>query len=217
MPDFIDSYVTNLPGIVFVKDTKSRFLFSSAELAKQAGVATPSKLIELTDFDMPWAAFADQYQADDARVFQGETIQKFDPFMNHSHEHAFLLVTKQPIIKNNEIVGVIGNAQLVSTPLQSKLLALKYNDKKLTDKNKYELKSNYPLLTKRESEILFHLIRFYSAKIIGQKLNISSRTVEKHIDVIKEKFQVSSKNELIEFAIDNNLFSVIINYTYDGA
>jgi DNA-binding CsgD family transcriptional regulator len=211
MLDFINQDAENMPGIVFVKDTKSRFLFSSAELAKQAGVNSPSKLVELTDFDTPWAEFAEQFQIDDARVFQGETIQKFDPFINHHGEHGFLLVTKQPVVRKNEIIGVIGNAQLVSSTIQSSLLALQYQDKKLTNiKSKYEIKSNYPELTKRESEILYHLIRYYSAKLVGQKLNISPRTVEKHIEFIKEKFNVKSKNQLIEYAINNNLFNVII-------
>lgn len=211
MLDFLNQNAENIPGIVFIKDTTSRFLFSSTELAKQAGLHSPAKLVELTDFDTPWERFAEQFQIDDARVFRGETIQKFDPFINYRGEHSFLLVTKQPLVRENKVIGVIGNAQLVSSATQNSLLALQYQDKKLTEvKSKYEIKSNYQTLTKRESEILFLLIRYYSAKLVSQKLNISPRTVEKHIEVIKEKFNIRSKNQLIEYAINNNLFNVII-------
>ena len=155
MFDFFNQDTENIPGIVFVKDTQSRFLFGSAELAQQAGLNAPAKLLELTDFDTPWAEFAEQYQLDDARVFQGETIKKFDPFINHRGEPGFLLVTKQPIVKEHEIIGVIGNAQLVSSTIQSSLLALQYQDKKISNvkKSKYEIKSNF-----QEQFSLYYLV-----------------------------------------------------------
>jgi DNA-binding CsgD family transcriptional regulator len=52
-------------------------------------------------------------------------------------------------------------------------------------------------LTQREEECLDLLSKGYTAKMTANALTISSRTVEKHIENIKEKFNVKHKAELI--------------------
>lgn len=55
-----------------------------------------------------------------------------------------------------------------------------------------------PSLTLRELEIVRELPKGYSASQIGNELFISTRTVEHHLDRIKDKFCCSSKSELIQ-------------------
>lgn len=52
-------------------------------------------------------------------------------------------------------------------------------------------------LTRREKEVVAQLLRGYSAKESAKVLGISYRTVETHIDNIKNKFGVNRKHELI--------------------
>ena len=56
-------------------------------------------------------------------------------------------------------------------------------------------------LSKRELDVLYYLIRRFSAKEIARNLNISPRTVESHIDQLKEKLNVTSKNAIIDIEI----------------
>lgn len=52
------------------------------------------------------------------------------------------------------------------------------------------------LLSERESECLYFYITAYSAKEIGVKLDISQRTVEKHLSNVKAKLHLSTKGQL---------------------
>jgi DNA-binding CsgD family transcriptional regulator len=63
-------------------------------------------------------------------------------------------------------------------------------------------------LTPRETEILFFLLRGGVARRIADLLSISVRTVEHHIDALKDKFTVTSKSELIEKAIEKGYFYI---------
>lgn len=64
-------------------------------------------------------------------------------------------------------------------------------------------------LTKRESEVLFFILRGKSAKEVGSKLFLSKRTIESHINSLKIKFNCNSKSELIGKAIDSGLINYI--------
>ncbi len=58
------------------------------------------------------------------------------------------------------------------------------------------------ILTNRESECLFYLLRGKSAKLIAKMLNISFRTVEVYTEKLKMKFKCNTKAELIGYAIE---------------
>lgn len=66
-------------------------------------------------------------------------------------------------------------------------------------------------LTKREEEIIFYILRNKAAKTIASILNISTRTVEHHIENIKSKFNCRTKTDLILTAMDNGFMNVIPN------
>lgn len=53
-------------------------------------------------------------------------------------------------------------------------------------------------LTDRELEVIKHLIKGYPASQIASELFISKRTVEHHLERIKDKFYASSKSDLIQ-------------------
>jgi len=55
-----------------------------------------------------------------------------------------------------------------------------------------------PRLTTREQDCLRSLLRGFTAKMIAKQFNISHRTVEEYLTKIKEKFNVTTKSQLIE-------------------
>jgi two-component system, NarL family, response regulator NreC len=61
------------------------------------------------------------------------------------------------------------------------------------------------LLTQREKEILSLTANGLTSKEIGERLDISARTVEAHRANIREKLGIATASELIKYAIDHNL------------
>lgn len=64
-------------------------------------------------------------------------------------------------------------------------------------------------LSKRHDEILKYLILGKTAKQIAQILNLSHRTIEFYLTIIKRKFKAVNKSDLIEKVIVNYIESFI--------
>jgi DNA-binding NarL/FixJ family response regulator len=62
-----------------------------------------------------------------------------------------------------------------------------------------------PSLTERETEVLRYVAKGLSAKQIAQKLSLSHRTVENHIQATFRKLQVANRVELTRYAIEHGL------------
>ncbi|SON61491.1 Transcriptional regulatory protein DegU [Mycobacterium simulans] len=62
-----------------------------------------------------------------------------------------------------------------------------------------------PSLTERETEVLRYVAKGLSAKQIGEKLSLSHRTVENHIQATFRKLQVGNRVELTRYAIEHGL------------
>jgi DNA-binding NarL/FixJ family response regulator len=75
-------------------------------------------------------------------------------------------------------------------------------DKKIIVQDKYLLKQK---LTKREKEILSHIVQFKDNKTIAQELYISDQTVSVHRKRIMKKFGVNTTVSLIKFSMDHQL------------
>ena len=70
-------------------------------------------------------------------------------------------------------------------------------------------------LTEREAAILKYVLWGYTAKKIGRALNISFRTVEAYIDILKCKLHCHSKGDIIETAIKMGLAKKLDVYTFN--
>ena len=55
-------------------------------------------------------------------------------------------------------------------------------------------------LTQREREVLRHIARGFTYKVIAQRLHISVKTVETHVSSVLRKLQLSNRNELTRWA-----------------
>ena len=62
-----------------------------------------------------------------------------------------------------------------------------------------------PSLTERETEVLRYVAKGLSAKQIGEKLSLSHRTVENHVQATFRKLQVANRLELTRYAIEHGL------------
>ena len=75
-------------------------------------------------------------------------------------------------------------------------------------RNTYSFTSNLKI-SSRQADCLFWLMRGKNAKEIGKILNISHRTVEKHIENMKEALNVRNKSQLIDIAYENDFIDYI--------
>lgn len=62
-----------------------------------------------------------------------------------------------------------------------------------------------PSLTERETEVLRYVAKGLSAKQIAEKLSLSHRTVENHVQATFRKLQVANRVELTRYAIEHGL------------
>jgi len=62
-----------------------------------------------------------------------------------------------------------------------------------------------PSLTERETEILRHVAKGLTAKQIAERLSLSHRTVENHVQATFRKLQVANRVELARYAIEHGL------------
>lgn len=87
----------------------------------------------------------------------------------------------------------------------------------LRPKNSNQTKSENPRLdqiTARELECLGLISQGKTAKMSAQTLNISPRTVERHIDNIRTKLKLKNKSELIYFYFEHACKQDIIHNSY---
>jgi DNA-binding CsgD family transcriptional regulator len=207
----LEAYLQLSPGFIFVKDAKNLAITAcSLSFAKEAGVKKIDQILGMTDYNLPWAEFADTYRNDDNYVLDKGEISKIETFVNFQGEKSFWLVQKKLIEMNNRMMGVVGNAITIPGYLQKKLDCFKRYDQKINGENaSYQLKKVYPGLTLRESQVFFYCLRRNSAKQIARILQISHRTVEKHLETVKNKFSVKTREELHIYAVINHLLEII--------
>ena len=95
--------------------------------------------------------------------------------------------------KTSTLLNLFDQINLIIPPaLAKKIKVLSYDrTDKLPEKE----------LTKRQIDCLYHLVLGKTAKEIAIILSLSNRTVEHHIELIKDKYHCTSRSQLIEMAL----------------
>lgn len=211
--------MNNIPGLVFIKSITSNFAGCSNEFLKLTQV-NKKNIIGLTDYDLPWANYADLYQQRDKKVIKEKSAFTYLELMPIDKNTVLTVQVLKHPFKNSEgkILGVFGQTTVMSSKnkLGKLLSTITLIDKKNTlysesAPKSYQISSYNKLLqlTPRESECLFLLVRGKSAKEIAKFLLISHRTVEEHVEHIKQKMNVSTRFELIAKAIETGMLEII--------
>ena len=111
--NLLRSLIDNVPDLVYVKDTQSRFILANRAVARLMGARTPEDLLGKTDADFFPAQFANQYRADEQALLRAGT-----PLIGHEEMVAdsqgldgklWFSTTKVPLRdRRNEIIGLVG-------------------------------------------------------------------------------------------------------------
>ncbi|TDR73821.1 helix-turn-helix transcriptional regulator [Paludibacterium purpuratum] len=213
--------VDTLPGFWYCKDVQSTYLYINQHDAELLGLQHKEEFVGQTDLDLPCGAAesAHLFRAQDREVIHsGQILRMLDIHRYGGNQWRALLTCKAPLRDQDQnIIGVIGHGQELDSHelLELGVLLGKIADSPVSGNNLLTSRTSYiighpghgPKLTQRQQEILFLLLRGRSARLIGRALGISTRTVEWHVGMLKEKFAALSKSELIDKAIEQGFLN----------
>lgn len=97
-------------------------------------------------------------------------------------------------LKNAHIANFLSQLAKLESHFQAPKKQICYQLTNSISPNKFSL-------TERQSECLFYLLRGFNVPMIAERLDVSKRTVESHIENIKLKIGCFAKVELIEKAL----------------
>lgn len=205
-----NTFVDMLPCIYILKDRQFNYLnFNSAAL-KAAQLKNRNDIIGKTDHEMPWKEFADRYQDQDKKVLKGEEVYNIDPTIRADGSRILLFTKKAPLYSEiGKIIGITG-LSFELTPdkstnffsfFASNNLSFTNFSFKASDRND---KFNYGnvVFSKRQAQVISYLLRGHSAASTSHALKLSKRTVETHIENIKNILGCQTKVELINCAFE---------------
>jgi len=220
-PSFSEDIFSQVPGAFVWKDLDSTFLGANAEYAQLFGFKSKEEVIGKTDHDLQCKAaeHADRFRALDQTVLQSQKIIKALEIHKYADGIKVYLTTRQAL-KNpdNSLRGTICHGIELNNQLYAEIgtMLLRFNpiaDRCSDKEGSYSIGGKYAeaFLSRRESEILFFLLRGKSAKAIACLLKISFRTVEKYVENLKIKFLCKNKADLISYAIETGFIYSIPN------
>lgn len=199
-------------AIQVYKNLDSNFLHANPYCIEFLGLKKSSEVIGKNDYDFFWCEYAHLYKSEENKVITEESYVSLVPSINRNGDEILFFSTRELVYGDNHFpIGILCQARPI---MRKEILELSNlldrnifsNKKHVFTCNKNEnLSIN---LTKCERECLFFLLRGYSAKMIANTFFRTVNSVEAHIEKIKNKFNVSSKFELIAKAIQKG-------YLYD--
>jgi PAS domain S-box-containing protein len=137
--NLLRTLIDHIPSMIFVRDLSNRFLIVNQAFARRMGVASPAELIGKTDGDFFPAQVADQFAADDRKIFAGGELLDYDfspTFPNG--EQLDVLVTKVPLRNaQGEVIGLVGVSHEV-TERKRALAALQESEARFRQSQKME-------------------------------------------------------------------------------
>jgi len=102
--------MNHIPQAIFWKDRNSVYLGVNHSLAEDAGFDSPDALIGKSDFDMPWAEYAANYQTDDKQVMETglSKLNIEEPLVDSNGKAVWVRTNKVPLHDSeNNVVGVL--------------------------------------------------------------------------------------------------------------
>ena len=108
---YLSAIIENQPGIVWLKDTESRFLATNEAFARSCGAQSKEHLVGKTDFDIWPPDLAKMYRDDDIKVMHSRKHYKVEEPIFDMGETKWFETFKTPVFNElGEIIGTSGYA-----------------------------------------------------------------------------------------------------------
>lgn len=217
----IETLFSQLPGIVTWTDEKQRYIGFNKSHVDLCGFKSAEQAYGKTCHDIPCKAteLSDVFDAQGEMILKTGQAKKFFTIGCYFNDNLRATVAIKKPLRNVEgkIIGIfIQSADVTSPNLLSISEALIRMDSSKTQNIRlnqvsYELieKPVFKNLTPREIECLFFLIRGKSIKEIAEILICSDRTVEHHLENIKNKLGCRNNSELICAAFESGFSNIL--------
>lgn len=213
LPDFVCWKNSDLQYVMINDITAELFGFKSSKISYKG----------ITDFDLKCDAadLAEDYRRDDEMVLNSGKSLTIINFCRYKQDQWKLLFGRKSRLLGDDghPRGVFARfLDVTDCPLMRMVYGLFHTDvatfrgkQNKVKQVSYIVKDRFDDfgLSHRESEVLFFLIRGKTAKEIARLIDLSNRTVEKHLDRIKNKLDCASRSELIEKAIVSGIGAII--------
>lgn len=152
---------------------------------------------------------ANQLMGNDKRIFSSNSYMIIDESGNRLDGSVINAISlKLPWYDNNNtIIGILGCSILLGvnpvaeSMMQIANMGLLNTPQQFTQTFNTGTFAGDIYLSKRETEVLQYAMKGYSAHKTGELLSISRRTVEYHLENIKDKMNVKNKTQMIDKAI----------------
>lgn len=186
----LDVYFRDMPFQIYVKNAQGLYLWGNNVVVSVLSLPSRYELFKKTIFDVCETDCARTTNLNDEEVIKnGQQIACHETALFKNGVRMTVLSQKQPIFdRDKQIVGLVGMS--MSVPMLSTNDAL------------FRLRQQG--LTPREAEIALAYSKKISAKEISSALDISPRTVQKHIENIRFKLDLNRPSQFYEF-IENVL------------
>ena len=197
--------ILNFPCTIFMKDRNGIYLGGNNYLASILGFKDGASLVGCNDRDLWQPNDLELLLQNDKKVMDQNSPNTF-------HESGALpdnsiinaISHKAPLLSHkNKTIGIMGMSIIIH----------KTNPTFIHNENKFEL-------TNRQINCLYYLALGMTTKLIANKLDLSPRTVEHYIEIIKNKLNCYNRSDLIAKALEmpiikvklfNHYFSVLSN------
>lgn len=196
--------LNKIPGAIGFKDQFSTYLGGNQQLARGMGYSRPQDIVGMKDTDIKseMVVFADKFMSDDKAVMISGERQHIDIGRYQDGVLRATLSTKKALLTaDQQVIGTVFSRVKLKSSIPGKLFGESLNIK---SPQYYTIGGQYGdyHLSRRETDTLFYVIRGYTAKEIAQKLGLSPKTIEYHIEQLKNKLNCNKKSELVEKSID---------------
>jgi DNA-binding CsgD family transcriptional regulator len=216
--------LNEIPLPIFVSDLKGYYLQANQIASELSGFGNPSNMVGKHYSDLPSSLqnYADDFMKHDKEVLRiGNKSQFIQMFKYSDGKYHCHLGTKSVIQFNDEplVQGCLFDITELSNPLVCEILSLNSIVQKNDDHQSFwylfdEASANTSKLTPREISCIRYLMLNFTNKMISQCLNVSTRTIDAHIDNIKNKLGLHSKANIISHCIYHRLLP--INMLFDS-
>lgn len=207
--------VNQQTGWVSVQDLEHKHLFGTLELASLYGFDSVNEFIgtSFQDARDEIARLSTLWDKQNQEVITQQKMLSYVGLIgNLDNDPQVVICTKTPIKNNSdELLGVYAKCTQL-TPniaLQTAMTDLENQISSAHKMQPFIMQSNYPGLSKRQSQCLYFLLLGKQSKQIATYLNITHRTVDTYIEAIKTKMNCYSRSEIISKAHELGLFEII--------
>lgn len=204
-------------SIYFCKDKKFNYTFANQSYLNFIGEKSIDSLLGKNDFHLPSEKYAKEYQKHDKEAMDRQCYRIIEPVIDGNNHENYVITFKQPQYdRNQQCIGVACEAAILpvkkSTSILLNLIISSCSSSIKVNSQLYNYYCEGHLstrLSKRECEVFYYVLHGNTGKKIASILNLSRRTVEGYIEVLKDKLCCASRSDLVELGHHLGLIEVV--------